>query len=126
MGVGDEVPLAVLIEVVSQQLLPAVPQSALGPLDVVDADVVAEDGARVRVGLFDWRPGEADEGRVGKCICRFRSVCCTSAKRAASTVGGCFPLATMPPPPLARMRPSTSRGLLGYGRSNPVRSSATT
>ena len=33
-------------------------------LDVVDADVVAEDGARARVGLLDRRPGEADERGV--------------------------------------------------------------
>ena len=30
-------------------------------LDVVDADVVAEDGTRVRVGLLDGRAGEPDE-----------------------------------------------------------------
>ena len=35
-------------------------------LDVVDADVVAEDGAGVGVGLFDGRAGEADEGGVGQ------------------------------------------------------------
>ena len=33
-------------------------------LDVVDADVVAEDGARVGVGLLDRRAGEADERGV--------------------------------------------------------------
>ena len=37
-------------------------------LDVVDADVVAEDRARVGVGLLDRRTGEADERRVRKCI----------------------------------------------------------
>ena len=35
-----------------------------GALDVVDADVVAEDGARVGVGLLDRRAGEADERGV--------------------------------------------------------------
>ena len=35
-----------------------------GALDVVDADVIAEDGARVGVGLLDGRAGEADERRV--------------------------------------------------------------
>ena len=34
------------------------------PLDVVDADVVAEDGARIRVAQLDWRAGEADERGV--------------------------------------------------------------
>ena len=33
-------------------------------LDVVDADVVAEDGPGVGVGLLDRRPGEPDERRV--------------------------------------------------------------
>ena len=36
------------------------------PLDVVDADVVAEDRPRVRVRLLDRRPREADERRIGK------------------------------------------------------------
>ena len=36
------------------------------PLDVVDADVVAEDGARAGVGRLDGRAGEADEGGVGE------------------------------------------------------------
>ena len=35
-----------------------------GALDVVDADVVAEDRARVGVGLLDRRAGEADERGV--------------------------------------------------------------
>ena len=35
------------------------------PLDVVDADVVAEDRARVRVRQLDRRAGEADERGVG-------------------------------------------------------------
>ena len=35
-----------------------------GALDVVDADVVAEDGARVLVGELDRRAGEADERGV--------------------------------------------------------------
>ena len=39
-----------------------------GLLDVVDADVVAEDGAGVFVGEFDGRAGEADEGGVGQGI----------------------------------------------------------
>ena len=34
------------------------------PLDVVDADVVPEDGARVRVLQLDGRAREADEGGV--------------------------------------------------------------
>ena len=37
-----------------------------GALDVVDADVVAEHGARVGVGLLDRRAGEADERGVGQ------------------------------------------------------------
>ena len=37
-----------------------------GALDVVDADVVAEHGARVGVLELDRRAGEADEGRVGQ------------------------------------------------------------
>ena len=35
-----------------------------GALDVVDADVIAEDRPRVRVGLLDGRAGEADERRI--------------------------------------------------------------
>src|SRR5947209_7600339 len=35
-----------------------------GPLDVVHADVVAEDGPGVRIGLLERRPGEPDEGRM--------------------------------------------------------------
>ena len=35
-----------------------------GALDVVDADVIAEDRPRVGVGLLDRRAGEADEGGV--------------------------------------------------------------
>ena len=35
-----------------------------GALDVVDADVIAEDRPRVRVRLLDGRAGEADEARV--------------------------------------------------------------
>ncbi len=35
-------------------------------LDVVDADVVAEDGAGVAVGQLDGRAGEGDEGGVGQ------------------------------------------------------------
>ena len=35
-----------------------------GPLDVVDAYVVAEDGARVRVPQLDGRAREADERGV--------------------------------------------------------------
>jgi hypothetical protein len=31
-----------------------------GALDVLNADVIAEDGARIAVGFFDWRAGEAD------------------------------------------------------------------
>ncbi len=37
-----------------------------GPLDVVDADVVAEDRPRVRVLVVDGRAGEADERGIGK------------------------------------------------------------
>ena len=37
-----------------------------GALDVVDADVVAEDRPRVGVGLLDGRAGEADERGVGQ------------------------------------------------------------
>ena len=37
-----------------------------GTLDVVDADVVAEDGAGVGVLEFDRRAGEADKGGVGQ------------------------------------------------------------
>jgi hypothetical protein len=33
-------------------------------LDVVDADVIAEDGARIGVGLLDRRASEADERRI--------------------------------------------------------------
>ncbi len=34
------------------------------PLDVVDADVIAEDGARICIGFLDRRAGEADKGRI--------------------------------------------------------------
>ena len=37
-----------------------------GAADVVDVDVVAEDGGRVDVFLLDRRSGEADEGSVGQ------------------------------------------------------------
>ena len=37
-------------------------------LDVVDADVVAKDGAGVLVGQLNRRAGEADEGGVGQRI----------------------------------------------------------
>ena len=37
-------------------------------LDVVDADVVAKDGARIGVGLLDRRAGEADERGVRQCV----------------------------------------------------------
>ena len=40
--------------------------SSHGALDVVDVDVVAEDGARVAVGQLDRRAGEADERGVGQ------------------------------------------------------------
>jgi hypothetical protein len=33
-------------------------------LDVVDADVIAEDGARICIRLFDWCAGEANERGV--------------------------------------------------------------
>ena len=41
-----------------------------GALDVVDADVIAEDRPRVRVRLLDGRAGEADEPRVPQRIVR--------------------------------------------------------
>ena len=37
-------------------------------LDIVDGDVVAEDGAGVGVGLLDGRPGKADERGTGKSV----------------------------------------------------------
>ena len=36
------------------------------PLDIVDADVVAKDGARVLVCQLDRRAGEADKRRIGQ------------------------------------------------------------
>lgn len=43
-----------------------------GALNVVDADVIAEDRPRVRVGLFDGRAGEADERRLRQRVAQAR------------------------------------------------------
>jgi hypothetical protein len=44
-----------------------------GALDVVDADVIAEDHARIAVRLLDRCAGEADERHVGSESGRFRA-----------------------------------------------------
>src|ERR1700730_3258018 len=38
------------------------------PLDVVDADIVAEDCARIGVGLLDRCPGKADKRSARQCV----------------------------------------------------------
>ena len=103
------------------------------PLDVVDADVVAEHGAGAGVGQLDGRPGEADERGVGQRVAHVAGVAVDEVVLAAVRLVGDhhdvaaarqqrMPVARLPPPARGgpRLLVSSARGgplvLPGRGR----------